>query len=106
MALKIMRGDSYYVPIEVLQDGKTVTPEIVKDIEVSVGESLQKRYANGDVIYRDGEWYFRLSQEETFALPESAAVYVRAVYPGDPQDVIGTMAGQVILTDTGSKEVL
>lgn len=106
MALKIMRGDSYYVPIEVIHDGQPVTPTVVKDIEVSIGESLQKRYSNGNVIHRDGMWYFRLSQEETFNLPDSAIVYVRAVYHGEPKDVIGTTAGQVILTETGSKEVL
>lgn len=106
MALKIMRGDACYIPIEIAQNETPVIPDAVKDIEVSIGETLQKRYSTGGVIYRDGSWFFRLSQEETFALPESATVYVRAVYHGDPQDVIGTTAGQVILTETGSKEVL
>ena len=106
MALKIMRGDSYYIPIDVTQDGKTVTPDMVEDVEVSVGETVQKRLSKKEVVYREGAWFFRLSQEETFALPESAVVYVRAVYPGNPHDVIGTTAGQVVLIETGSKEVL
>lgn len=107
MAIKIMQGDSYDIPVSVTQDDVTVTPEMVTDIEISVGSDIQKRYSNGEVYYgEDGQWYFRLSQEETFAMEDSYEVYVRAVYSGDPSDVVGVRAGAIIMQETGSTEVL
>lgn len=106
MAVKIMRGDSYYIPVEIVQDGTPVTPDMVDEIEISVGSSLQKYYSDGSVVYDNGAWYFRLSQEETFALEDSCNVYVRVAYPGGPKDVVGTRAGALVASETGSEEVL
>lgn len=106
MAVKIMRGDSYLIPVEVTQNGQAITPNIVTDIEVSIGTELQKRLSYGEVVFLDGTWYFRLSQEETFALEDSNTVYVRVVYPGSPNNVIGVRAGMIIALETGSSEVL
>lgn len=106
MAVKIMRGDSYYIPVDITHDGVTVTPDMVDEIEISVGSALQKYMSDGSVIYDNGTWYFRLSQEETFALEDSCEVYVRTAYHGNPKDVIGARAGILIATETGSKEVL
>lgn len=107
MALKIMRGDSYNIPVDIKMDGQTVTLEMVEDIEVSVGTDIQKRLSNGEVFLgEDGVWYFRLSQEETFAMDDSCEVYVRVVYGGNPNDVVGSRAGMINAQATGSSEVL
>lgn len=107
MAVKIMRGDSYYIPVDVSQNGAAITPEMVKEIEISIGSAIQKRFSKGEVLYgEDGVWYFRLSQEETFSMDDSYEVYVRAVFDSGLNDVVGTRAGIIIALDTGSSEVL
>lgn len=106
MAMKIMRGDSYAIPIDILQDGQVVQPGDVAEIEVSVGTGIQKRMTEGEVVYQNGQWYFRLSQEETFSMEDDAVVYVRVAYPGEPKDVAGVMAGRIMAHETGSTEVL
>lgn len=106
MAVKIMRGDSYNIPVEVTHDGVPVTPSMVDEIEVSIGSGIQKYFSDGGIFYQNDGWYFRLSQEETFALDDSCDVYVRIAYRGNPKDVIGTRAGKIVVEDTGSSEVL
>lgn len=106
MAIKVMRGDSYLIPIDIYQDGVPVTPSMVREIEVSIGSSLQKYMSKGEVVESSGTWYFRLTQEETFALEDGAAVYVRVAYRGNPGDVIGAKSGTIIAVETGSSEVL
>lgn len=104
--MKMMRGDSYPIPVDIMQDGVMMTPDMVADIEISVGSGIQKRMSDGEVIYEDGQWYFRLSQEESFAMEDDNTVYVRVVYPGEPSDVVGTTAGRIAALETGSSEVL
>lgn len=106
MAIKIMRGDSYNIPINISQNGIAVTPSMVREIEIAIGDAVRKYYSRGEVLYAGGTWYFRLSQDESFALEDSAEVYVRVGYPGSPSDVIGKKAGMIIATESGSTEVL
>lgn len=104
----IMQGDAYYVPIDIEQDGVTLTPEMISDIEISVGSIIRKTYSGGDVQYSDGQWYFRLSQTDTLDL-ESGVHYVqtRVKYLNRPEaDVFGIVAGAVSVIESNSKEVL
>lgn len=106
MAIKIMRGDSYLIPVDIYQDGTPVAPELVREVEITIGTSLRKYFSKGEVTESAGTWYFRLSQEETFAMDDSSAVYVRVAYRGDQGDVVGTQSGMIIATETGSTEVI
>lgn len=106
MALKIMRGDAYPIGVDVEIDGRIATPGMVEDVEISVGTQLQKLKSRGEVWYLDGQWYFHLSQEETFAMEDSCEVYVRVVLPNNPDHVIGQRAGLIVVLPTGSTEVL
>lgn len=106
MAMRIMRGDSYPVPVEITMDGQTVTPDMVEEIEICVGSGIRKTLTAGEVAYQDGLWYIHLSQEETFSLAEESNVYVRSVYPGQTPVVIGAWAGRIAPQETESKEVL
>lgn len=106
MAVKIMRGDAYPIGVDVLIDGAVAMPDMVEDVEISIGSQLQKRMSRNEVWYLDGQWYFRLSQEETFAMDDSCEVYVRVVLPNDPDHVIGQRAGIIVVMPTGSTEVL
>lgn len=107
--MKIMQGDSCRVPIEISQDNVTITPYMLADVEVCVGENVRKTYSSGDVVYDDntGHWYIRLSQEETFGMDGTQEVIVRVKYKGAPYaDVVGYKAGVINATETISKEVL
>lgn len=107
--MKIMQGDSYRVPIEITQDGVTLEPSMISDVEVCVGEAARKTYSGGDVVFDEdaGRWYIRLSQEETFSMNEDQEVMVRVKYRNTPYaDVVGRRAGIINVTDTISKEVL
>ena len=33
--MKIMQGDSYPIPVDIMQDGVVVTPEMVEDVEIT-----------------------------------------------------------------------
>lgn len=100
----MMQGDSYGLPIEILRDGKAVTPEDVTNVEISVG-SITKTYAKNKVYYSNGMWIIPLSQEETFNLP-AASVRVQARVMWATGGVTGVDLGDIDVIDSISKEVL
>lgn len=106
----IMRGDACNVPFDIKDNGQILTPEKVSEIEIFIGEDLRKLYTSGKVWFdnNDLRWYFRLSQEETFALPAAKhAVIGRAKFSGkNSQDVLGFYIDSIILTETNSKYIL
>ena len=107
--MKIMQGDSRRIPIEITQDNMTITPYMLADVEVCVGENVRKAYSNGDVTFDEstGFWYIRLTQEETFGMDGTQEVIVRVKYKNKPYaDVIGYKAGIINAADTISREVL
>lgn len=108
--MNIMRGDSYPIFLELTQGGYVLTPEMVADVEVTVGESFIKKYSRGEVLFDNllQNWYFRPSQEETLALEEGEAyqVIARVKYTNDPADVKGVICGSITAGDTNSEEVI
>ena len=108
--MTIMRGDSYPIYIELLQDDTILIPEMVAEIEVCIGESMRKLYSRNEVMFdqSSGRWYIRLSQEETLAWTESAYnVIVRIKYANmDYPDVLGLKVGRINVVDTFSKEAI
>lgn len=107
---KMMQGDSYVVPIDLEQSGVNLTPEMISDIEVCVGENLRKTYSDGGVGYdaANQRWYIRPTQEETLALAaDGHEVIVRVKYRNTPvADVKGISVGKIIISETLSKEVI
>jgi hypothetical protein len=108
--IKMMQGDSYHVFIDMTQYEETLMPDIVDDLEVSVGEDLQYSVSEGRVGFdtATNRWFFRPTQEETFSLePGQYSVIVRVKYANDPMsDVKGVMVGRIIIEDSYSEEVL
>lgn len=108
--MKIMRGDAYAVPVELTHGGCALTPDMVNDVEITVGDVLTRNYSDGDVVF-DAElqwWFFRLTQTETLAMEadESYPVIARVKYTNDPADVKGVKCGFIIAEDTNSTEVI
>ena len=79
--MKIMQGDSYPIPVDIMQDGVVVTPEMVEDVEILVGAEIRKRYSTGGVTFENGTWYFLLTQKETFSMSGSNEVVFRLKHP-------------------------
>ena len=106
--MTIMQGDAYYVPIDIKQDGVVLTPEMIDNVEVCVSSSVRKTSDDGGVVFLDGQWYFRLSQNDTLGLePGPHYVQTRVKYLNQPEaDVLGVTAGVVTIVESNSKEVL
>jgi hypothetical protein len=108
--IKMMRGDSYIVFVNLTQQGYPLTADMVTDVEICVGENLRKTYSGGEVGYDTlrSMWYFRPSQSETLAFEEgSYDVIVRVKFsPYEDADVKGFSVGRIIMTNTHSREVI
>ena len=100
--MNIMQGDAYPVGFDIVDlNGAKITPAAVSEIEI-VLNGVRKTYTAGEV-YFDDRWYFPLTQEETFAMPEVGKCHVR-VKSGDV--VIGEYVEPVYMIEGQSIEVL
>lgn len=105
--MNIMQGDAYPIEIEIKQNGDVLTPDMIDDLEICVGDDIRKTYANKEAVHSDGYWYIRLTQEDTFGMDEgSHKVTVRVKYKNQPPDVVGRLAGRIKVFRSHSKEVL
>ena len=99
-----------FVDLKLKETGEPLTPEMVADVEICVGETLRKTHAAGEVQYdaAEREWYFIPSQEETFALdPDSYEVQARIKLPnGQYSTVKGIKVGTIDILDANSEEVI
>jgi hypothetical protein len=103
--MKILQGDSYPIPVEIKQDGIPVIPEIVEEVEITIGTEVRKTYTDGGVFYEDEMWYFLLSQEDTFSLSGGYDVLLRLKHPGSG-NVVGTKIGKLSVEKADRKEVI
>lgn len=108
--MMIMKGDSYPLYFELTLDGITLTPDMVAEMEVCMGESIRKLYSDKGVQFDNemGMWYFWPTQEETLAMPDGqyhVVVRVRYKNPG-MKEVQGCNIGRIVVMDTFSNEVI
>lgn len=111
MAVEIMQGDSYAIFMDLTQDGNQLTPSMIDDLEVYVGESLRLSYLEDSVKYdsSSGRWYIWPTQEQTFALEEgSNKVEIRVRYHNqNTTNVQGyTLTDKIKVKGAVSREVL
>lgn len=108
--VRMMQGDSYALLINLTQMGTVLTPDLVADIEVSIGETIRRTKSGGDVEFdtTEQQWFIRPTQEETLALePGVYEAIARIKYSNiDNSDVKGINIGRVIITDSLSREVI
>lgn len=107
--MDIMRGDAYPVYVDLKQDGKVLTSDMISELEICVGSSLRKLYSDDSVKFDadSSRWYFQLTQEETLRFPVSdLSVIARVQYPEPNDDVIGIRLGTIRVVDTNSRAVL
>lgn len=108
--MDMMQGDSYRIPFTLVQDDRSLTPEMLFELEVCVSTHLRYLYSEGAVFYDtdSGNWYIRPTQEETLELPPgNHSVICRIKYKStDEADTKGVLIGTIKVYDTFSEEVL
>lgn len=110
--LRIMQGDSYavFVRLRLKQTSEPITPDMVSEVEITVGESIRKLYSAGEVKYDSDQdqWYFIPTQEETFAMePDAYDVQARPKFSnGQYSTVKGISVGTIVILDANSNEVI
>lgn len=108
-SIRIMQGDTYPIYLSVKQDGTVLTPSLISDMEVCIGDGLRKTYIGGGVQFDSNlqKWYVIPTQRETYALyPGTNEVVVRIKYYGSKQFVKGKKAGIITVVETKSQEII
>lgn len=103
---KIMQGDQYKIPIEIItSDGTPASDGVLQDLEVTIG-GITKSLANGEITYNNADkvFEFPITQEETLKLnPVNYNVQIR-VKVND--NVVGYDLGKIVVIKSQSKVVL
>lgn len=108
--IKMMQGDSYAIFVNLKIDGNPLTPNMVSEVEITIGDSLRKLYSAGGVKYDTSllQWYISPTQEETLAMePNGYDVQARIkLKNGQNSSVKGVSVGRVVIVDAQSEEVI
>lgn len=106
MAMKIMQGDACRIPFRIRQDGRAIVPELITDLEVTVG-ALRKTYLEGSVVWENDCWFVYLSQEETMGMGGVDHIRVRLRYLDQPWITVqGKEAALLYVENHPNAEVL
>lgn len=109
-AIKMMQGDSYSIYLDLKIDGKAVVPNMISEIEITVGDAFRKLYSSGEVNYDSAakQWFFTPTQEETLSMkPNSYEVQVRIKFQnGINSSVKGASIGRLTVIDAQSEAVI
>ena len=70
--IQIMQGDSRAIFLNFTVNGAALTPDMIDDLEVMIGDDLRLAYSEDTVKYdaSRSKWYIWPTQEQTFALDE------------------------------------
>lgn len=62
----IVQGDQYLLPVKIITNNSTVTPDDVDDIRIQLDNNL-KSYSDGEITFNDttNEWLYPLTEEMT-----------------------------------------
>ena len=96
----IMQGDAYDIPVCINSGEGIITPATAASVEMTIG-SITKKYP-GEIYFAD-QWYFPLSQQESFGLaPGLHQVQVRVKFVSG--EIVGADCGCMIVNASESKE--
>ena len=108
--LVIHQGDALTIPVDLEQSQLDITPDMVSDVEITVGMSLRRLYSGETVQHsaEDGKWSFRLTQKDTFGLrPGNYITQARVKYKNEPEfDVTCIDVGTIVVLSANSREEL
>ena len=77
--MAIYQADQYMIPFSIRHKKDIVTPEMVSDITIVLGE-LVKKYSDETLSFSDGKWLFPLTREETIRMSENAECQIEIIY--------------------------
>ena len=102
--MKIFQGDQYTIPFTVMRDGAAQTDTEIEKLEI-IFAGIRKTYP-GDIIYRNGEWFFPLLQEESLELSDGGYDVSARPYYTDGTVSGWIKAGTVTVTEIEGAELL
>ena len=106
MAYKIAQGDQRKIPFDLKQNGATLTPEALTELEICATDQVfRKTMSAGEVCFdpEQGKWVFLLTQKETFGLePGDYSIQARPEFPDGT--VIMVSIGSIRVVDAHSEE--
>jgi len=67
--IKLTQGESFPIMIKINQDGTTLTPDMIEDLRICIGD-YHRTYGSGEVKYDTTQlsWYVHPTQQETLAM--------------------------------------
>ena len=111
MAVVIKQGDSRAIFFDMKVNGATLTPDMIENLEIYIGQELRLTYQEGGVKFDSNSqrWYIWPTQEQTFKLEEgNHPVEIRRKYKNtDMDNVIGhDLDEKIKVKGSTSREVL
>lgn len=108
--LVIHQGDALTVPVDLEQSQIDMTPDMVSDVEITIGSALRLLYSENTIRHdaANSKWSFRLEQSDTLELrPGNYKTQARVKYKNDPDfDVTCIDVGTIVVLSSNSREVL
>lgn len=98
--IKIHQGDSYAIPITLIQEGVPLEAGLLSELEIFVGSAITRRLSDGGVMQQDGDtdYYIKLTKAETRAMrPGHYDVAVRATYRGNEENSVLVHIGRITI---------
>lgn len=109
MALKIMQGDQYALPIDIKnkETGADITDADAVVINAMLGK-MKKTSKDGGINYSPdaGCWLMHLTQQDTFSLPRGMVNVQIRVKMADSDDIIGERNTPIEIVKSDDLEVL
>ena len=100
--IKITQGESYPIFFNIKQDGMSLTPDMILDLEIHIGETFKKSRLGNGVFYDQttGRWYIFPTAAETKAWEEGSHV-VCAHFTYHNGETYSKDAGRIMVSSCG-----
>lgn len=80
--MAIYQGDQYSIPFLVRHGGEIVSPDMVTDLVIAIGD-IVRSYRDGTLSYFEGKWLFPIYKEETLKMPDDVSYQIQVHYGKD-----------------------
>lgn len=103
--MTIMQGDEYGIPLGLTIDGVPATPDMIADLEVSIGNRV-KRYSDGSLPYVEecGFLWPLVQSDSLYMRPTTYDVQARVKFLSG--DVVGISIGNIDVIRSQSRKEL
>lgn len=74
--MAIYQGDQYNIPFLIRHGGEIVSPEMVTDLVIAIGD-IVRSYKDGTLSYYEGKWMFPIYKKETLKMPDDVSYQIQ-----------------------------